>query len=176
MLKKLTYSLFFALLLLQIGGLTAFYTVRQCLHQIAIWKNIENENKDVFKIKISKLNFENAKNNAHEFVFNQQLFDIKTVKIVGDSVQILAFRDREEEGFIEKIAFLFNTDTPQSNPNLPQKLVDFLKFAAICPDITLFKAIFDFTMLENCDFLPYCHFYTFSILKCIEIPPEMMLL
>ncbi len=178
MLKKLIYSLFLALFLLQIGGLAAFYTiqqtVQQTVQQIAMWEKLEKQDKSFSIIKISQLSFENSKKNEHEFVFNQKLFDIKSVKTQGDSVEIVAFQDSEEEAIIKKIIFLLDNDTPQSNTKLPQKLVDFLKFTAICPEYIALRVVFSFVAIKKCDFLPCFSFYKFKNLKFIEIPPEII--
>ena len=131
--KKLVILLLLPLLLLQIGGLLLFYTMQQTAERLDTWQQVAEGKGEFVTIKTSIDAYRKGKQNEHEAVLNGRLFDIKSGTITGDSVEIIAFNDTEEEEIIRKINCLFNDLSNRTPNSTSQKFFKLFKTTAVCP-------------------------------------------
>lgn len=66
-------------------------------------QTLENGHARFQKITLSRTDYEKGKINGHEICLSGKIYDIKTMSIHGDSVELLAINDTDEENILEKI-------------------------------------------------------------------------
>lgn len=102
-------SVCFLLLLLQGGGMLLYYTASQSIQQSIMESSLQNlTDEELCSLKLSVHQFESALLDNQELLLDQQKYDIKSTTIVGDTVVVVAYRDKVEENSIHRIAFLLN--------------------------------------------------------------------
>ena len=93
---------------------------------------LNNEKTSFQKLILSLNEFEKGKINKDEIIFNGSMYDVKSIKILGDSVEMLAINDIKEENIIENIKKLVNANDLQ-NKDLPNQFVKLLTLVYISP-------------------------------------------
>lgn len=92
-----------------------------------IRKNFK-KNKSPKKIEILKFSKSDIKNNLirfikyDEFIYNNQLYDIKYSKKIGDSVFYYCFNDTKEKDLVEKFTKDWEKKSENSSKSFPSKL------------------------------------------------------
>jgi len=96
-------------------------------------QEVLNDTKTQFeKLTLTLSEFNNSKIAEDEISVNGKIYDIKSSRISGDKVELLAINDIEEENILEKIKKAFNTGMTE-NSELPNHLVTLISLIYISP-------------------------------------------
>lgn len=117
---------------MQIGGGLFICKMQQQLVRYKMEQALNNEKTSFQKLILSLNEFEKGKINKDEIIFNGSMYDVKSIKILGDSVEMLAINDIKEENIIENIKKLVNANDLQ-NKDLPNQFVKLLTLVYISP-------------------------------------------
>ncbi len=104
------------------------------------------------KLVVSLHDFQNGRINEREISVNGKLYDIKSVSILGNTVELLVVNDEKEERILAKIKELRNNTNEQSSPFSHQ-------FVKLPPLVYIFSAPNSkliFPALEEDNFVPLC--------------------
>lgn len=113
-----------------------------------MWKYMENEKNEFEKLTITATLFNKSKINSREIFYEGKMYDIKSVKISGDRVELLVIDDVREKSIIEKIRIL--SGIPNSpNEKVPSQIIKFISLVYLSID-------------DNQSFLSPCHNRFFS--------------
>lgn len=97
------------LLLLQGGGMLLYYTASQSIQQTTMKAAVQSlPDEELCTLRLSVHQFEFARIDKHELLIDQQKYDIKSFNVTGDSVLVVAYRDRNEEESMRGIALLLH--------------------------------------------------------------------
>lgn len=110
-------------LVLQSGGMLVVFNMQQRFIQFEMAQRLESSNGPFEKLLLTVSEFEKSRIDAKEIRLNGRMYDIKSVTVTADSVEIYAIHDLEEEDIMEKIKQLVkNTCSPHVKipPHLQQ--------------------------------------------------------
>ncbi|MDZ4757184.1 MAG: hypothetical protein SGJ10_03465 [Bacteroidota bacterium] len=99
--------------------------MQQCYVQYDMHEKLKNDETAFEKFTLSRNDFEKGKINDDEIKINDRLYDIKSVNMIGDKVEFLAFNDTDEEAVLAKIKNIVNANSEQ-NTELPNQLIKLL--------------------------------------------------
>jgi hypothetical protein len=114
-LKKIVYILVVILLFLQSGGMLMFYKIERQVQQNRMRQKMEDNNYQLQQFSISKLEFTRNKLSGNEIVMHGKLYDMKSFSIHGNTVDVLAMRDKAEELIIKAIKNAIKTSARMEN-------------------------------------------------------------
>ncbi len=129
--KNRLHSIAF-ILLLQTGGLWLVYKAQQYYVRNQMEESLNNKETIFQKLSLSLNDFQKDKINDHEVSINGKMYDIKSISIKKNKVELLAVNDLKEESIIEKINRSLN-DGNQQNQELPNHLFKLLTLFYISP-------------------------------------------
>ncbi|MEP7197078.1 MAG: hypothetical protein ABI851_11220 [Saprospiraceae bacterium] len=110
---------------MQYGGLLLFYQIKQCFIQYEIQLALENDSTQFQKLTLTLDDFQKYKINENEVSINGKMYDIKSIAISSDKLELIVINDEEEEDLIDKIKKTTSSANRQNN-TIPNKLVDLL--------------------------------------------------
>jgi hypothetical protein len=131
-LKKPVYILLLIILFIQAGGLLFVLKVEQSIIQFKMSERLENSNSVFEKFTLSKSDYENSLINSDEILLNGNMYDIKSAELKGDSVELQALCDLEEEDILEDIKNLIKS-TRLPIKDLPYKFQKLISLIYITP-------------------------------------------
>ncbi len=131
-LKKIGFIVLLSILLLQTGGLWLIYKAQQYYVQNEMEESLNNKETIFQNLSLSLNDFQKDKVNDHEVSINGKMYDIKSINIKGNKVELLAVNDIKEESIIEKINRSLNNGD-QQNQELPNHIFKILTLFYISP-------------------------------------------
>ncbi len=167
-LKNTGLILLLAILFIQTGGGLLIYKIQQsCVHS-EMEQALNNEATGFQQLTLSLSDFQKGEINANEISFNGKMYDVKSIKISGDKVELLVINDTKEENIVENIKRSVNTNSEQ-NKKLPYHLVNLLNWFYIYP-----VSGNAFLLLEQrTSYLPFSE-NVFSFISEISSPPPKL--
>lgn len=135
-LKKTVYILLLILVLLQAGGLLFVYRIGQIWVKYQMQLSLKSNNKHLEKLIFTIYEYEENIFDEHEMIYHGKLYDVKSVNISGDKVELIAIHDFKEEGILKKMNDLA-TNTNRSKAAHPNKLKTFVSLNYLLPDAGL---------------------------------------
>ncbi len=130
--KKTATFLLISLVCLQSGGLFLFYKCQQWHVQYEQMRRAVSDKQAFLKISLPIADFERCKINEREIKFQEKLYDIYSIKMDLDSVQLTVVHDWREESILEKIMDLVSQDFPD-HKQIPVQVLKLLQLSYICP-------------------------------------------
>ena len=86
---------------------------------------VKDSNTSFEKLILSVGEYQKSRLNAHEISFNGNMYDVKSVNVTGDNVELLVINDKKEKRLLKEIKDILNK-TNQSKRELPEQLQKFL--------------------------------------------------
>ena len=117
---------------MQTGGLWLIYKTEQYCVQNEMEESLNSKETIFQKLSLSLNDFQKDKINDHEISINGKMFDIKSISVKGNKVELLALNDSKEESIIENINKSGNNGD-QQNQELPTRLFKLLALFYISP-------------------------------------------
>ena len=121
--KKIGYIALLFTLLLQTGGLLLIYKIQQYNVQRLMGMALNNNETIFKKLTLSLTDLQRYKVNSHELSIGDEMYDVKSINIIGDKVEMLALEDKDEESIVENIKKSTGTGN-QPDQQLPGKLFE----------------------------------------------------
>jgi hypothetical protein len=131
-LKKTGHILLLFIFLLQAGGILLIYQLRQCQAYGEMSEKLNASGTQFQKISLSLREYQKSKTGARELLIDGKLYDIKSEKISGSTIELLVINDSKEEGIWNEIKSYFNRS--KQNDNFPQQLCQLLLLTYIAPE------------------------------------------
>ena len=119
---------------MQSGSLLFLYMVQQTYIQYEMQQLIYTKNSTHYTFVLSKNEFEENSINENEILLNGSLYDIISLKITGDKIEIVAFHDEEEEIVLLSIKAAIDNNSGE-NKSLPNPITRMITMIFISPDI-----------------------------------------
>jgi hypothetical protein len=122
-LKKTIYLVLLAVLILQSGGMLLIFNLQQFHIQYEMAEKLEDSNGPFEKLILTADVYERSRIGDKEICMNGKMYDIKSLTVTGDVVEIFAIQDLEEEDIMKRIKMLVkNTCAPAGKvpPHLQQ--------------------------------------------------------
>lgn len=106
------------------------YHLQQYTAKLEMRESLNNKSTRFQKLNISIDEFHQYKINAHEILFDNNLYDIKSVKINGDKVELLVLHDSKEKSVLDHIKKTASRSTEHNKkfPNHLLKLITLVYF------------------------------------------------
>ena len=82
---------------------------------------LNNDNTSLLKLSLSIQEYNKGKIDWNEFIYKDKIYDVKSINIAGNKVELLVLNDTKEESIIQKIK-VFTQCANQSNSQLPKQL------------------------------------------------------
>ena len=114
------------------GGMLIIYEFKQCMVHKEMQKILNNSDTRFQKIILSINDFHKKKINAREIFINGKLYDIKSISIIGNKIELLAFHDKKEENIFAEIKKAIRNNNEQ-NSQLPNRLIKLLTLFYVSP-------------------------------------------
>lgn len=116
--------------LIQSGGMLLIYHVQQYTAKLEMREILDKKSTRFQKLNISIDEFHQYKINAHEILLDNNLYDIKSVKINGDKVELLVLHDAKEKSILDCIKKTASRSTEQNKkfPNHLLKLISLVYY------------------------------------------------
>lgn len=119
--KGLVSILLLFVLFLQAGGLIVLHQYRQCNIQQELLLLQNNSAAGFEKLILSIPEFNRCRISNSEMKYNGKLYDYKTVRIYGNTVELSVLNDSAEEGILEMMAAMSGADEKEQS-NIPPQL------------------------------------------------------
>lgn len=103
-------------LFLQSGGLLLFYAFQQQFVQVHMQAALNDPSAKFERLIISATDYGKSRINDFEICLNGKMYDVKSVKVMGAKVEMLALRDEGEENILDEIRKLI---CHSSDKNVP---------------------------------------------------------
>lgn len=139
--KKVLFISVLAIILLQSCGMLFFFQIQQNLIQDKMQISLINPGNKFENLKLSLSNYKNSKISSHEILFNEIMYDVKSVKISGDIVLLAVLADNAESGLVQKIQNYFGINNKHES-KIPEKFNKLFSLIYIIPTL-------NFTVLLN---------------------------
>ena len=101
---------------------------------------VKDSNTSFEKLILSVGEYQKSRLNAHEISFNGNMYDVKSVNVTGDNVELLVINDKKEKRLLKEIKDILNK-TNQQKKELPEQLQKFLSLNYIPADKELITII-----------------------------------
>ena len=167
--KKIGYIALLSILIIQAGGGLLIYKIQQYYVQMEMERALNNEETSFQQLTLSFNDFQKGKINAHEISFDGKMYDIRSIKISGDKVELLVINDTKEENIIENIKRSVNPND-QQNKGLPSQFVKLLTLVYVVPatdpDLLLQKK-------QRHIFVPFCDIIVSHKSDITAPPPKL---
>lgn len=133
MLKKTIYISLLLILLLQAGGMLLIYKIQQFSAQYKMSLAMNNNEASFEKLVINIDEYYKCRLNSREISYNGDLYDVKSLKLCGDSTELLVLKDEKETALLEEIKE-FLRKSNQSKKELPDHLQKLFSISYIAAD------------------------------------------
>ena len=129
---KRTISLVLLLInLLLAGGYSIIYKIQQLRVRSEMLEELKEGQAVATKLTLSISDFQKSKINSSEIYFKGKMYDVKSVNISTDMVELLVINDTKEEKIIEKNNELSKNANGQNK--LPSQLLKLITMVYIFP-------------------------------------------
>ncbi len=91
------------ILLLQAGGMFLIYKMQQYYVQCEMKQSLTNNRTQFLKIIISLRDYQKCKINADEVIIKDKMYDVKSVRLSVNNVELLVINDSKEENILKKM-------------------------------------------------------------------------
>ena len=118
---------------MQTGGILLFYKVQQAIVQGEMERDLDEIGISFQKISLSLKEYRANKINSREISITGKLYDIKSVKILKDKVELVVINDTREERILEDIKQFAETNN-RNNRSLPNHCLNLLALFYIPSD------------------------------------------
>ena len=130
--KNTCFIVLLAILFMQTGGGLQIYKIQQYCVQREMEQALNNEGTLFQQLTLSLSDFQKGEINADEISINGKMYDIKSLEIRGDKVELLVINDTREENILEDIKKSINSSN-QQNKEHPYHFVKVLTLLYITP-------------------------------------------
>lgn len=168
--KKIGTILLLTILLLQAGGIFLIYKTQQIYVQQEMQQALNSEKTQFQKIILSFSDYQKNKINAHEISVKGKMYDVKSITVYSDSLELLVINDSKEKTILEKIKELTALNNGQ-NYNLPNQLQKLLSLSYLSPNT--YSIFFICSLTEHVFLSPALTFIS-SDLDVSTPPPEFV--
>ncbi len=165
--KKIVYIVMLLPVFMLSGGFQLVYKIEQCVVRIEMLAALNNKLNQSEKIILSVSDFQKSKIDSREIFFKGKMYDIRSIRRTGNTVELFVINDAREERILEKIKELEN-DTGRRH-HLPGKLIELLTLVYICPAT---GNTFWIDKQPTC-FLPFCELLIFNKSDIHSPPPKL---
>jgi hypothetical protein len=105
--------LLFTILLLQTGGILLIYKLKQSYVQYQMSLSLKSNETTFEKIIITTGDYKKSRIKSNEISYKGKMYDVKSINIFYDKVELLVINDRDEENILEAINnFVSKTNRP----------------------------------------------------------------
>lgn len=125
MIKKTICILFFIVLLLQSGGLLFLFSIEQSIAQLDMNDNLLNGNCNLKNLTLTKNEYNKYKLNKKELIIDGKMYDVKSLIISDEKINLIVVNDSKEEKILKKIKHFFALNS-KSNKNISLKFLKLL--------------------------------------------------
>jgi hypothetical protein len=168
-LKRAGLLMLISLLLMQSGGIMILYHLRQSLIRDEMKEALESNTTLFEKLTLPKARYLQCRIGSDEISVDGKMYDVKSVRDLGSSVELLTIDDVKEKQTINDIKTLTDKNSQQEK-QLPYQLIQLLSLNYI-------SALPDFSFLLNgtiCNaFLYYCDEILNRISDFPSPPPKL---
>lgn len=114
-----------AVLFLQAGGMLLIYKIQQFYVQYEMRLVVNDSNNSFEKLNLNLDEYRKSHLNSREILYKGNMYDVKSVNITADNVELLVINDVKEKILLDEIKdFLHKSN--QSKKELPDQLQNFL--------------------------------------------------
>jgi hypothetical protein len=106
MFRRISWLFLFALLLLQMGGLWTSLKIQQGFHRWEMLERIESDPLHLVTIKMSVQEYKSCLVEHDEIRWHGEMYDIKAETLIGDTIELIAFPDKEEDRILDRLTVL----------------------------------------------------------------------
>jgi hypothetical protein len=117
--------LLLAILLLQTGGMLMVYKIRQFYIQYEMRLLVKNSDTSFERLVLPLADYQKSRINSREISFGGNMYDVKSVKISGNTAELLVINDKKEKILLKDIKDFLNKSSQQKK-ELPDQLQKFL--------------------------------------------------
>ena len=125
--------MFLAILLLPSGGILLVYKIRQLYVQHEMMMLVKKSEIAFEKLILSFSEYQKSRLNAHEIYFKGNMYDVKSVSVSNNTVELLVINDSKEKNLLKNIKDFINK-TNQQKKELPDQLQKFLALNFLSTD------------------------------------------
>jgi hypothetical protein len=125
--------LLLGILLLQTGGMLLIYKIQQFYVQYEMRMAVNDNETSFEKLVLSKQEYHQSRLNSREIFYKGNMYDVKSLNIKGDVVELLVINDIKEKFLLGEIKD-FLRKSNQSKKELPDQLQKFLSINYITAD------------------------------------------
>ncbi len=116
--KPYHYIPLLLIILLQSGGISLYYKIQQSLAHNQAHHKLHKKNTRFHKLTLTLSEYHHSKVEHDEIRLNGKMYDVKSAKIVGNTVELQVIHDTEEETMFKEIRKFFDrTNQPNSQFN-----------------------------------------------------------
>ena len=119
------------ILFLQAGGMLLFNKVQHCFNSYKIQEALNDTETHFQKITLTYPAYLQSKIKSDEICVDGKMYDVKSMIIKDNKVELLVIHDSDEEKILKKIKAFFNNSTPE-NSKLPVQLQQLLTLNYLC--------------------------------------------
>lgn len=130
--KNTGFILLLAILFMQTGGGLLIYKIQQYFVHREMEQALNNKATRFQQLTLSLSDFQKGKINDHEISIKGKMYDVKSIEIRGNKVELLVINDTREENILEDIKKSINTSN-QQNKEHPYHFVKVLTLLYITP-------------------------------------------
>jgi hypothetical protein len=121
-----------AICLLQSGGMVLVFLVQKYQVQNEMAEKLGSRQTRFSKLCLSGKEYREDQIGQNEVSLQGKFYDVKSVTVSGDKVELLVINDVNEENIVEKIGQFFSSSSRRNHP-LPDNLVRLLTLDYVCP-------------------------------------------
>ncbi len=149
------------LIFFQGGGLQCFFLFRQKLVQVEMAEKLIQKNLPQKSITITVETYQDNLINSHEIELNGKLYDISSVALSGNKVQLSVLEDDKEMYILSLLKKVISSESDSHN-QYPQQLLSFMSMLFVVPTFSTINIIHNETDLQYADQFQYLSLGSFS--------------
>jgi len=111
------------------------YQLQQCRVQHAMKQALLNSDTRFQKIVLSTKEYENNKISASEIAIEGKMYDVKSVRVSNNRVELLVLNDQNEEHILRKIVSFFHPNNASPKRGFPHRLQQLFTLDYLLPEI-----------------------------------------
>ena len=168
MFRRISWLFLFALLLLQMGGLWTSLKIQQGFHRWEMLERIESDPLHLVTLKMSVQEYESCLVEGDEIRWHGEMHDVKAETLIGDTIELVAFPDKEEDRILNQLTVL--EDNHPSRKNGETYLFALSRMLYLQPTLDFQMLIVDCKVSSDFQYLLNC---ASPILFPEDYPPEI---
>jgi hypothetical protein len=116
---------------MQTGGMLLLFKAQEIAIQCRMAEVLESASTGFGVLTLSSDDYAKSIIDKNELMVDGKVYDIKSIRVKGNSVTAVVMEDKEEEGVLKNIFKIVNNG---SSKNLPDELFELLTISYILPD------------------------------------------